>query len=131
MRAVAIVLAVTAIAVSIARRLNLGSTLGLLVVGAALGPHSPHPLLGIEHVDEIQAVGEIGVVLLLFLLGLDTRPARLWAMRGMVIGLGTAQYVLARTAGVDAGAWGRARGGAVARGDVALLPARAHLARRR
>jgi len=98
MRAVAIVLAVTAIAVSIARRLNLGSTLGLLVVGAALGPHSPHPLLGMEHVDELQAVGEIGVVLLLFLLGLDIRPARLWAMRGMVVGLGTAQYVLSALA---------------------------------
>ncbi len=98
MRAVAIVLAVTAVAVSIARRLNLGSTLGLLVVGAALGPHSPHPLLGIEHVDELQAIGEIGIVLLLFLLGLDIRPARLWAMRGMVVGLGTAQYVLSTAA---------------------------------
>ena len=98
MPAVAIVLAVTAIAVSIARRLNLGSTLGLLVVGAALGPHSPHPLLGFGHVDELQAIGEIGVVLLLFLLGLDIRPARLWAMRGMVVGLGTAQYVLCAAA---------------------------------
>ena len=98
MRAVAIVLAVTAIAVSIARRLNLGSTLGLLVVGVALGPHSPHPLLGVEHIDELQAIGEIGIVLLLFLLGLDIRPARLWAMRGMVIGLGTAQYVLSAAA---------------------------------
>ena len=98
MRAVAIVLAVTAIAVSIARRLNLGSTLGLLVVGAALGPHSPHPLLGFGHVDELQAIGEIGIVLLLFLLGLDIRPARLWAMRGMVVGLGTAQYVLSTAA---------------------------------
>jgi glutathione-regulated potassium-efflux system protein KefB len=98
MRAVAIVLAVTAVAVSVARRLNLGSTLGLLVVGAALGPHSPHPLLGIEHVDELQAIGEIGIVLLLFLLGLDIRPARLWAMRGMVVGLGTAQYALSTAA---------------------------------
>jgi glutathione-regulated potassium-efflux system protein KefB len=98
MRAVAIVLAVTAVAVSIARRLNLGSTLGLLVVGAALGPHSPHPLLGISHVDELQAVGEIGVVLLLFLLGLDIRPSRLWAMRGMIVGLGTAQYILSSLA---------------------------------
>src|SRR5215813_13362753 len=98
MRAVAIVLAVTAIAVSIARRLNLGSTLGLLVVGAALGPYSPHPLLGMEHVDELQAIGEIGIVLLLFLLGLDIRPSRLWAMRGMVVGLGTAQYVLSAAA---------------------------------
>jgi glutathione-regulated potassium-efflux system ancillary protein KefC len=98
MRAVAIVLAVTAVAVSIAKRLNLGSTLGLLVVGAALGPHSPRPLLGISHVDELQAVGEIGIVLLLFLLGLDIRPSRLWAMRGMVVGLGTAQYVLTSVA---------------------------------
>ena len=111
MRAVAIVLGVTAIAVTIARRLNLGSTLGLLVVGAALGPHSPHPLLGIEHIDELQAIGEVGVVLLLFLLGLDIRPARLWAMRGMVVGLGTAQFVLsaAAIAGVlllhGVGAW--------------------------
>src|SRR5689334_2673313 len=98
MRAVAIVLAVTAVAVSIARRLNLGSTLGLLVVGAALGPHSPHPLLGMSHVDELQAVGEIGVVLLLFLLGLDIRPSRLWEMRGMIVGLGTAQYILSSLA---------------------------------
>ena len=98
MRAVAVVLAVTAIATAIARRLNLGSTLALLAVGMALGPHSPHPLLGVSHIDELQAIGEIGVVLLLFLLGLDTRPSRLWAMRGMVVGLGSAQYLLSALA---------------------------------
>jgi len=98
MGAVAVVLAVTAVAVSIARRLNLGSTLGLLVVGMALGPHSPHPLLGVGHIDELQAIGEIGIVLLLFLLGLDIQPSRLWSMRGMIVGLGSAQYVLSALA---------------------------------
>lgn len=94
MRAVAIVLGLTVVAVGLARQLALGSTLALLVVGIALGPHSPRPLLGPEHIEELQAVGEVGVVLLLFLMGIDTRPSRLWAMRGMIVGLGTLQYVV-------------------------------------
>ena len=59
----------TVVAGSLAKQLNLGSIVALLVVGMALGPHSPRPLLT-GHVEELQTVGEIGVILLLFLVGL-------------------------------------------------------------
>jgi glutathione-regulated potassium-efflux system ancillary protein KefC len=97
MIATAILMASAALAVAVAKRLALGSTVALLAVGMALGPHSPHPLLA-EHVDELHAVGEIGVALLLFVMGLDTRPRRLWRMRGLVVGLGSLQYVLSAAA---------------------------------
>ncbi|MGH7848642.1 MAG: cation:proton antiporter [Candidatus Binatia bacterium] len=67
--AVVVMLTAAVIAGGVAKQLNLGSTVALLAVGMALGPHSPRPLLT-DHVDELQAVGEIGVVLLLFLVGL-------------------------------------------------------------
>src|SRR5437867_10471909 len=59
----------------------------------ALGPHSPRPLLT-SHVEELQTVGEIGVILLLFLVGLETKPEKLSSMRRLFYGLGTAQYLL-------------------------------------
>jgi len=77
----------------VAKKLNLGSIVALLVVGMILGPHSLHPLLT-SHVDEMQAVGEIGVMLLMFAIGLDIQPNRLWSMRRLVFGLGSAQYVV-------------------------------------
>ena len=83
----------TVIAGSVAKQLNLGSIVALLVVGMALGPHSPRPLLT-GHVEELQTVGEIGVILLLFLVGLETKPARLSSMGRLFFGLGTAQYLL-------------------------------------
>jgi glutathione-regulated potassium-efflux system ancillary protein KefC len=97
MLAAAILMTATAIAVGVAKKLNLGSTVALLAVGVALGPHSPHPLL-VNHVDELHALGEIGVALLLFLLGLDVRPRRLWSLRRMVIGFGSLQYLLSAAA---------------------------------
>jgi len=95
--ATAILMASAALAVAVARRLALGTTVALLAVGMALGPHSPHPLL-VEHVDELHAVGEIGVALLLFVMGLETRPTRLWKSRGLVVGLGSLQYVFTTAA---------------------------------
>jgi len=83
----------TVVAGSLAKQLNLGSIVALLVVGMALGPHSPRPLLT-GHVEELQTVGEIGVILLLFLVGLETKPERLSSMRRLLYGLGTAQYLL-------------------------------------
>lgn len=71
----------------------MGSIAALLVVGMALGPHSPWPLLT-GHVDELQTIGEIGVILLLFLVGLDAQPKKLSTMRSLIFGLGTAQYAL-------------------------------------
>jgi len=91
--AVAIMIAAVIVAASLARILNLGSIVALLLVGMALGPHSPWPLLT-GHIDELQTVGEIGVVLLLFLVGLDIQPKKLSSMRSLLFGLGTAQYVL-------------------------------------
>jgi glutathione-regulated potassium-efflux system ancillary protein KefC len=83
----------TVVAGSVAKQLNLGSIVALLVVGMALGPHSPRPLLT-GHVEELQTVGEIGVILLLFLVGLETKPEKLSSMRRLFYGLGTAQYLL-------------------------------------
>jgi len=91
--AVTVIIIATVIAGSVAKQLNLGSIVALLVVGMVLGPHSPRPLLT-GHVEELQTVGEIGVILLLFLVGLETKPERLSSMRRLLYGLGTAQYLL-------------------------------------
>src|SRR5262249_47403362 len=91
--AVTVMIIATVVAGSVAKQLNLGSIVALLVVGMALGPHSPRPLLT-GHVEELQTVGEIGVILLLFLVGLETKPGRLALTRRLFLGLGTAQYLL-------------------------------------
>lgn len=76
------------IAVPIAKRLGLGSVLGYLAAGAVLGPAG----LGIvSDVDSILHFAELGVVLLLFIIGLELQPSRLWTMRRPVFGLGGAQ----------------------------------------
>ena len=90
--AAAIMMAVTAAALGLARRLNLGSIAGLLLVGIILGPHSPLPLFT-RHVEDFEAIGEVGVILLLFMIGLDTQPRRLWSLRTMVFGFGSVAYV--------------------------------------
>ena len=97
MLAIAIMMIATAGALAVAKRLNLGSIIALLAVGMAIGPHSPIPLVT-GHVDELQAVGEIGVILLMFAVGLDTQPRNLWCARRLVFGLGSAQYLLTSAA---------------------------------
>lgn len=73
------------------RRLGLGAVLGFLVSGAVIGP----PGLGlVGDVDRTMAVAEIGVILLLFVVGLELNPRRLWRMRHDIFGLGLAQVVL-------------------------------------
>jgi len=91
MFAAAVTTAASAAAIAIAKRLQLGSVVALLIVGMALGPHSPVPLFT-EHIDELKAFGDIGVMLLMFTVGLDTRPQSLWSLRRWVFGLGGAQY---------------------------------------
>src|SRR4030095_6026990 len=83
----------TTVAVGVAKKLELGSIVALLVVGMALGPHSPMPLLT-GPVSAMQAIGEIAVALLLFAVGLDLQPTQVWSIRRLVFGLGAAQYVL-------------------------------------
>lgn len=77
--------------VTIFRRLGLGATLGYIVGGAVVGPQ----LLGLVGDPEaIMRVSEIGIALLLFLVGLELRPSRLWRLRKDIFGLGLAQVVL-------------------------------------
>lgn len=73
------------------RRLGLGAVLGYLTAGALIGPHG----LGLVGDAESKlGIAELGVVLLLFLVGLDLHPSRLWRLRRDIFGLGLAQVVL-------------------------------------
>ncbi len=74
--------------VPVSRRLGLGSVLGYLVAGGIIGPLG---LRLITDVGQIADVSALGVVMLLFLIGLELRPERLWVMRKTVFGLGAAQ----------------------------------------
>lgn len=84
-------LAAAAVAVPLSRRAGFGSVLGYLAAGLVIGPAGLRLVTG---VDEIAHVSELGVVMLLFLIGLELRPARLWVMRRAVFGLGTAQMLV-------------------------------------
>jgi glutathione-regulated potassium-efflux system protein KefB len=88
-----LLLIVTSVAVALFKHLGLGSVLGLLVAGIVVGPYSPGPYVT-EHVEDVRHFTELGVVLLLFLIGLEMRPSRLWAMRREVFGLGSLQILL-------------------------------------
>lgn len=90
-----ILLCGAAIAVPLTRRAGFGSVLGYLLAGIAIGPAG----LGlITNVDAIASIASLGVVMLLFLIGLELRPQRLWVMRRAVFGLGTAQVVISAAA---------------------------------
>jgi len=80
------------IMVGISKKLGLGSILGLLVAGMVVGPYTPGPVVT-EQVDSLRHIAEIGVVLLLFLIGLEMRPSKLWTMRRDVFGFGTLQIL--------------------------------------
>ena len=94
--AAAIVMLAATAASLVARRLNLGSTVALIAVGLLLGPHSPLPVL--TDVAGVQAVGDVGVALLLFSVGMDIRPANVWSMRRLVFRFGGLQFVLVAAA---------------------------------
>ena len=86
-----IFLAAAVVAVPIAQRLGLGSVLGYLIAGVAIGPWG----MGlISDVDAILHFSEFGVVLLLFLIGLELNPRKLWQMRGPILGLGGGQVFI-------------------------------------
>lgn len=84
-------LAAAAIAVPLTRRMGLGSVLGYLIAGVAIGPSG---LRLVSDVDQISDVSELGVVMLLFLIGLEVRPRRLWVMRQAVFALGSGQLLV-------------------------------------
>ncbi|MDR6212714.1 glutathione-regulated potassium-efflux system protein KefC [Paracidovorax wautersii] len=94
-------LAAAVIAVPIARALGLGAIIGYLAAGIAIGPWG----LGlVSNVQDILHFAEFGVVLMLFLVGLELQPSRLWSLRRPIFGLGSAQ-VLGCAAVLWAAAW--------------------------
>lgn len=91
--------AAAAIAVPLARRAGLSAVIGYLAAGAAIGPY------GLRFVTEpatVSGVAELGVVLLLFIVGLELKLTKLWTMRADIFGLGSAQLLV--TGGLIAGA---------------------------
>jgi monovalent cation:proton antiporter-2 (CPA2) family protein len=125
LQTLAALLAATVIAVPISRRLGFGSIFGYLVAGAVIGPSG---LRLVTDIDQIAEVSRLGVVMLLFLIGLELRPHRVWVLRRAIFGLGFGQMVpsalllagLARLAGLDwAGA--AALGAALALSSTAIV----------
>ena len=86
-----ILLSAAVIAVPLFQSLGLGAIPGLLVAGVVLGPSG---LAYIENHDEIGHLAELGVVLLLFVIGIEINPGRLWKMKGLVLGLGSLQVLI-------------------------------------
>ncbi len=85
---IVVLLAAAVIAVPLFKRLGLGSVLGYLAAGLAIGPFG----IGLfSDAQTILHVAELGVVMFLFIIGLEMQPSRLWAMRGEIFGLGAAQ----------------------------------------
>ncbi len=89
------------IMVPISRRLGFGSILGYLAAGIIIGPFGVKLINDPEHILHF---AELGVVFLLFIVGLELQPSRLWILRRMVFGLGSAQVVIS-TAIIAAIAW--------------------------
>jgi glutathione-regulated potassium-efflux system ancillary protein KefC/glutathione-regulated potassium-efflux system protein KefB len=88
---IAIFLAAAVIAIPLFRRFKLGSVLGYLTAGIIIGPSS----FGlIETVEATQHIAEFGIVLLMFVIGLELQPSRLWVLRKPIFGLGAAQVAV-------------------------------------
>ena len=103
LREVIVFLVAAGIVVPLVHRLRISPVLGFLVVGIVIGPHGLAPFaktlpwLGyavIADVEGVRALAELGVVFLLFMIGLELSLDRLWAMRRLIFGLGGAQVVL-------------------------------------
>jgi monovalent cation:proton antiporter-2 (CPA2) family protein len=87
----AILLAAAVVAVSLFRFVRLSSILGYVAAGLVIGPWGLNLIGDVEH---IRQASESGVVLLLFIIGLELQPTRLWVMRKIVFGLGAAQVMV-------------------------------------
>jgi glutathione-regulated potassium-efflux system ancillary protein KefC/glutathione-regulated potassium-efflux system protein KefB len=89
----AILLAAAVVAVSLFRFARLSSILGYVSAGLVIGPWGLN-LLGAAGEGQISRVSEFGIVLLLFIIGLELQPTRLWVMRKIVFGLGAVQVIV-------------------------------------
>lgn len=88
---IAVFLAAAVVAVPLFRRFKMGAVLGYLAAGVAIGPSG----LGIvSGVDGVMHIAEFGIVMLLFVIGLELQPSRLWVLRKWVFGLGGAQVIV-------------------------------------
>ena len=92
-----VLLVATAFAVAVFRRFGLGSVLGLLIAGMLIGPYTPGFVVT-ENVEGVRHFTELGVVLLLFVIGLEMHPHRLWSLRRSMFGLGTLQILVSGSA---------------------------------
>ena len=88
---IVILLSAAVVAVPLFRSAGFGAIPGFLVAGVLVGPSG---LALIDNVTEIGQLAELGVILLLFLVGIELRPARLWLMRRLVFGLGALQLLI-------------------------------------
>ena len=93
---VIVFLIATAVCVLLFQRLGFGSIMGFIVAGVIIGPHTPGPV-PVHAVEELQNVAELGVVLFMFVVGLEMRPGKVWAMRRLIFGLGSAQMLVTAT----------------------------------
>lgn len=83
------------ICVPISKKIGLGSVLGYLIAGVFIGPHG---IKLISNVQETMHLSEFGVVLFLFIIGLELNPKKLWSLRLPIFGMGTAQVLLCTVA---------------------------------
>ncbi|MEG5263506.1 monovalent cation:proton antiporter-2 (CPA2) family protein [Pseudomonas sp. JDS28PS106] len=91
LQAAVVFLFAAVLAVPLAKRLQLGAVIGYLIAGVIIGPS----VLGlIGDTESVAHISELGVVLLLFIIGLELSPKRLWVMRKSVFGVGMAQVLL-------------------------------------
>lgn len=92
-----ILLIAASLTIILFKRLGLGSIAALLVAGIIVGPHTPGPYIT-THVEGVRSFAELGVVLLLFVIGLEIKPSRLWSLRREVFGLGSLQIIITASA---------------------------------
>ncbi|MDP7142798.1 MAG: cation:proton antiporter [Alphaproteobacteria bacterium] len=112
----AIFLVVAALFVPLLKRIKIPGVLGYLIAGILLGPQGLGQLadhfkvlqyVTLRNTEDVKILSELGIVFLLFVIGLELTPQKLWKMRNLVFGLGTVQVVLsAMVIGSVAYAWG-------------------------
>src|SRR5436190_21275193 len=94
-------LASAVLAVALSQRLGLGSVAGYLIAGIAIGPYGAKL---VDKVEDVRHFAELGVVFLLFVIGLELEPKRLWQMRVRLVSLGLSQ-VLGSIVAIAGAAW--------------------------
>lgn len=91
---IALFLAAAVFAAPLAKRLGVGSVLGYLFAGILIGPSVLGQVESFYEVEKVVHIAEFGVVMLLFLIGLELKPIRLWTMRSSVFGFGGSQVLV-------------------------------------